>query len=164
MSESGPDAGTDVAVEQFDGLRVVVLERTIERDRIGAFLSEAFMATAAAIADARSHPAGPPVARYDMDDDRFMVQAGFPVAPAFTMTPADGLKVDEVTPGPVATLTVQGPYEQIPQAYQRISGWMAEHGYRPAGRPWEEYLDGPEVASPRTVVRWPCAFAEPAAH
>ncbi|MFM8894015.1 MAG: GyrI-like domain-containing protein [Actinomycetales bacterium] len=135
MIESGPDAGTDVAVEQFDGLRVVVLERTIEREHIVGFLGEAFMATAAAVAEAGSHPTGPAVARYDMADDRFMVQAGFPVDRAFTLTPFDGLKVDEFISGPVATLMVQGPYEQIPQAYQRISGWMAEHGYRPDGRP-----------------------------
>lgn len=152
------DAG-QVEVQEFPGMRVLVLERTIERDGIGAFLGEAFAATAAALAAAGAQPAGPPVARYDMVDDRFVVQAGFPVAPGFPAPGSDGLQVDEFGAGPAASLLVQGPYELLPQAYERVSAWLGEHGYQPDGRPWEQYLDGPQVAQPRTVVWWPCARA-----
>ena len=152
----------EVSVQQFPGLRVLVRQGTIDRAEIGAFLGDAFVAAGSAIEQAGSHPAGGPVARYDMADDRFTVQAGFPIGG--DLPAPEGLEVDEFPAGPIATLTFQGPYDQIPMAYQQLSTWMHEHGYRPDGRPWEQYLDGPEVPDPRTVVCWPCAKAEPAAH
>jgi len=164
---------TGVIVQQFPGMRVCVMEREIERTQIGDFLGEAFAAVGAAMAEAGWHPSGPPVARYDMADGRFIVQAGFPIddpgaQPSVgraqpSVGRAQGIRVDEFPAGPAATLAFQGPYEQMPSAYQEVSRWMGEHGYRPDGRPWEQYLDGPEVAQPRTVIQWPCAPAHPGA-
>jgi len=156
-----------VSVQQAPALRVLVLERTIDRAEIGSFLGEAFSAAGAALAAAGSHPTGGPVARYDMADGQFTVQAGLPIEadlpdPAALSREAamvDGLVEAEFPAGPAATTVHTGPYEQIPAAYQELSSWMAEHHYRPTGRPWEQYLDGPEVPAPRTVVWWPCAKA-----
>ena len=154
-----------VTVQPSPALRVLVLERTIEREQIGTFLDEAFRVASDAIATAGANPAGGPVARYDMSDGRFTVQAGVPVAsdlPASQVVNLevphdDDLLVEEFPAGLAATTMHTGPYDQVPLAYQRLSAWMAEHGYQPTGRPWEQYLDGPEVPQPRTVIWWPCA-------
>jgi effector-binding domain-containing protein len=50
----------------------------------------------------------------------------------------------------------QGDYAGVGSAYEAVERWLAEHGYVSAGTPWESYLDGPEVAQPRTVVQVPC--------
>ena len=44
----------------------------------------------------------------------------------------------------------------VAAAYEAGAQWMTENGYEPAGDPWESYLDGPEVAEPRTAVFMPC--------
>lgn len=154
-----------VSVQQAPALRVLVLERTIDRAEIGSFLGEAFRAAGAVIAAAGSHPAGGPVARYDMSDGQFTVQAGLPISddlPAPEVLALDvpmtgDLVVEDFPAGPAATTVHTGPYEQVTTAYRELSSWMTEHHYRPSGRPWEQYLDGPEVPQPRTVVWWPCA-------
>jgi effector-binding domain-containing protein len=44
----------------------------------------------------------------------------------------------------------------VPAAYAAAEEWLAEHDWVATGPPWEAYLDGPEVAQPRTVVHVPC--------
>ena len=34
--------------------------------------------------------------------------------------------------------------------------WLAANRWTAAGAPWEVYLDGPEVAEPRTLICMPC--------
>ena len=44
-------------------------------------------------------------------------------------------------------------------AFDVVAEWIGANGYVSAGEPWESYLDGPEVAEPRTLVRFPCHLA-----
>ena len=57
---------------------------------------------------------------------------------------------------PATTTLHRGGYEQVAAAYSALEQWMRDNGYEPAGAPWETYLDGPDVAEPRTVITWPC--------
>ena len=50
-----------------------------------------------------------------------------------------------------------GSYSDLGAAYSALETWLEDTGHTRAGRPWECYLDGPEVAEPRTVVCWPVA-------
>jgi effector-binding domain-containing protein len=98
-------------------------------------------------------PAGPPYGRYRATGDGFDVEAGFPadgeVVPAGRVAPA------ELPGGPVATAMHRGDYGGVAETYDAITAWLPAHGYAPAGEPWESYLDGPEVAEPRTLVCFP---------
>lgn len=144
----------EIAIERTEARQVLVLEREVSMAELGAFVGEAFARVSAALAAAGVQPVGPPIARYDMRGGGLTAEAGFPVPPG---TGTDhGLAVRELPATTVAATTHRGSYGTLTAAYQALSGWMEEHGYVPDGRPWEEYLDGPEVAKPRTIVRWPC--------
>jgi len=110
-----------------------------------------------ALQEQHAFPVGPPFASYRMDGDTFVVSAGFPVRLPIT---AAGRVVPSSLPGGqvVSTLHI-GPYEQVAQAYDAMMSWLPAHHLAPTGDPWEQYLDGPEVAQPRTLVHLPVAQA-----
>ena len=52
----------------------------------------------------------------------------------------------------VASTLHKGPYDQLVAVYERMQGWLAEHGHTMAGPPREIYLNNPEM-----VARNPCS-------
>ena len=102
-------------------------------------------------------PAGPPFARYRPTEDGFDVEAGFPASRP--VAPAGRVEPSTLPAGAVATSMYQGAYSGVAEAYRAIAEWLPAHGYAVTGAPWESYLDGPEVAEPRTLVSFPCARA-----
>ena len=121
---------------------------------IAEFVSHAFGAVASVVEHEHLTYAGAPFGRYTPHQDgSFDIEAGFPVEGAAV---PEG-EVDIVTlPGGLAAHTVHvGPYSGIGAAYEATGAWVAAHGYAVAGPPWEAYLDGPEVASPRTEIWFP---------
>ena len=126
----------------------------VAHDGIPAFLGEAFGAVMGQLAAQGVHPAGAPFARYALIPAGFVIEAGFPCSPGVTSADPQ-VRVVELPGGELATCLHVGAFGQIAGAYQALEQWMRDEGREPAGQPWEEYLDGPEVALPRTVVRWP---------
>ena len=61
--------------------------------------------------------------------------------------------------GHAARVLHQGPYDGVAGAYEAAEKWVVENGLRPSDAPWECYLDGPDVAEPRTEVFLPCVEA-----
>lgn len=61
--------------------------------------------------------------------------------------------------GPAAVTLHSGSYDQLPAAYAAIEQWIAAHGYKPGGAPWEAYLndpsDHPDPKDWKTEVYWP---------
>lgn len=61
--------------------------------------------------------------------------------------------------GPAAVTVHSGPYDQLPAAYAALEAWMEANGFRPAGAPWEAYLndpsDHPDPKDWKTEVFWP---------
>ena len=71
-------------------------------------------------------------------------------------TPPSGRVVPSSLPaGPIATAVHRGDYGGVGATYDAVTAWLDEHGWLPAGEPWESYLDGPVVDQPRTVVAVP---------
>jgi effector-binding domain-containing protein len=103
---------------------------------------------------------GPPYARYhrlDGEEERFEVEAGFPVG-----APIDGdddVSASALPGGPHATTVHVGPYEELGAAYESLTTWVAAHGGEPAGDPWEIYesdpTEQPDPATWRTRVIMP---------
>jgi effector-binding domain-containing protein len=122
-------------------------------DGIAGFLGTAFGEVMAVIAQQGAAPAGPPFARYEMTDDGWDIQAGFPVTAPIL---AAG-RVEPITlpGGPALAVLHRGPYAEVARAYHAAEQWMSDNGWMGTGTPWEAYLDGPEVPDPRTIVHWP---------
>ena len=103
--------------------------------------------------------AGPPFIMYpEVCDDEFEAVICMPVVPG--ATGGDGVDVEEIPGGRVATTVHAGPYREIGKAYTALQKWMTDNGCRPAGMVREIYLNDPgEVAESEllTEVDWPVA-------
>ena len=144
----------EINVEQIGPQTAAAVVRTVPITKIGPFISEAFGVVIAELAAQNMTAAGPPFARYTMLGDAFEVTAGFP-----TPRPIAGTQrvIGTTLPGgTVATTMHVGAYDAVKDAYDAVMSWLPEHGMHVAGDPWEVYLDGPEVAEPRTIIRVPC--------
>lgn len=148
----------EIKVEEVGEQPAAAVMKQVPLAQVGQFIGEAFDLVMAALNAQHVSPAGPPFARYRMHGDTFDVTAGFP-----TMQPmvASGRVVPVSLPrGKVATTMHVGAYYAVKHAYDAIMEWLPEHGLHVAGDPWEVYLDGPEVAEPRTIIRVPCQRSE----
>lgn len=123
-------------------------------DGIAEFIAGAFGEVATLLEREHGDVAGPPFARYHRTADGFDVEAGFPAAGPFV--PEGRVELDELPGGQAATILYRGAYSGLAPAYDEVMRWLADHGDEPAGDPWESYLDGPEVAEPRTLISVPC--------
>jgi effector-binding domain-containing protein len=106
-------------------------------------------------------PGGPPFVRYfNMDMQALDLEAGFPVPRPL---PGEGyVEAGEIPAGPYATCRFTGPYSQLASAYGALNGWMAEHGYQPAGTCYEVYLNDPAEVMPEeleTEILFPVRLA-----
>ncbi|EHR52505.1 transcriptional regulator, effector-binding domain/component [Saccharomonospora marina XMU15] len=121
----------------------LVARATLFVDEIGPWLGQAYQRIAEVIAGSDSYPIGPPFARYRMlDDDRFDIEAGFPI-PA----PVEGrgdVHASALPGGPAAITVHVGGYDEMEPAYEALASWVADHGGELAGDAWENYLTNPE--------------------
>jgi len=122
---------------------------------IPAFIGGAFGEVIQTLSGQGLDPAGPPFGRYTAVGDGFDVEAGFPTTGV--VNPAGRVVACELPAGPTARVQYKGDYSGVAAAYDAASEWISAHGYVATGPPWESYLDGPEVAEPRTVVCLPCS-------
>lgn len=125
----------------------------VTHDGVGEFLGSALGQVMTAVGPAAV--SGPPFARYDMVDDGWDMEGGFPVAEPFA---GSGDVVGSSLPaGQVARTVHEGPYQELGGAYSALEQWIAAQGMVPAGAPWEVYLNDPHAGeTPRTLVVWPC--------
>lgn len=137
-----------------------VVRGRVDVSGIADFLGSAFEEVTAAAAQQGRSIAGPPFARYAIGPDGFAVEAGFPLDDAI---PIVGQVEPSALPGgPALRILHVGAYDAVSGAYEAGERWLRHHGRIAAGLPWECYLDGPEVALPRTEVYFPYR-AEPGA-
>ena len=61
--------------------------------------------------------------------------------------------IKETEPMTVAVLAMRGPYDQIPEGYGRLYGWIAQHGLEPVGMPQAVYLTAPDQV-PESDALW----------
>jgi effector-binding domain-containing protein len=121
---------------------------------IPGFIGGAFGEVIQTLSGQGLSPAGPPFGRYVAVDDGFDVEAGFPTTGV--VQPSGRVVACELPGGQAARVLHRGAYAGVAAAYSAASEWLTAHGYVATGPPWESYLDGPEVAEPRTVVCLPC--------
>lgn len=137
-------------ISVIDTLPTLVAVRVgdVTHDGVGPFVQEALAGIAQALGPAI---VGPPLARYDLIEGGFRVEAGFPVSSA-----PPGLDVITLPGGVAAQGLHSGPYSGLGAAYGQFEEWFGESGHEMTGAPWETYLDEPDVPEPRTLITWPC--------
>lgn len=139
---------------QLDEQDAAVVAGRMAEAEIGPFLAAAYGEVMGVLQAQRLPVTGPPFGLYSPPDDGvFDLLSGFPCAGP--VAPA-GRVVPHRLPGGSALQTMHiGSYSDVGGAYQALQSHMAAQGLTSAGAPWESYLDGPEVAEPRTLVTWP---------
>lgn len=147
----------DIAAEEFPGHAFLTLSESLPREQVGGFLTRAYPALFAALGAAGLKPVGPPIARYTVDETAFHVVAGVPFDGEYSAT--EPMEVVTIAPTTIATTIHRGSYEGLEAAFHAVIEWIQANGYHIVADPWECYLDGPEVAEPRTQVCFPVAAA-----
>lgn len=134
--------------------QVAVVRGHVTVADIPGFLGAAFGEVMQTLSAEGLAPAGPPFGRFVPAGDGFDVEAGFPATGS--VTPAGRVVSCELPGGPTAQVMHKGGYGEVAAAYEAAVEWVDEHRYAATAPPWETYLDGPDVAEPRTVVSLPC--------
>lgn len=168
MKEPDP---VEVSVVEQSGTPSVAVRLQIPMSdlNIGAVFSEQMSRLTKQVAVSGGRPAGPPYARYhEFGPERVDIEIGIPVGAAIAGLPS----VDQSQPGEIGVSELPGgqramtlhigSYAELGSCYERLEGWMAEHGRTGQSGPWESYLvmhgevdDDP--ARLRTEVCWPLA-------
>lgn len=148
----------DVELVDLEPQPVAVVCGHVAVSEIPGFLGEAFGEVIQTLSAQGLAPAGPPFGRFVPAGDGFDVEAGFPVTG--DVTPSGRVEPGELPGGSAARVMHKGGYGEVAAAYQAVAEWVQGHGYVATAPPWESYLDGPDVAEPRTVVWLPCRRTE----
>ena len=141
-------------VERLQVQTVAVIRAHVAVDGIPAFLANAFAEVIEVLAAQGLEIAGPPFARYGMSGRGFDVEAGLPSSARVRST--GRVEAAELPGGPAIVILHRGSYDGVASDYRAGQRWLAANRWTATGAPWEAYLDGPEVAEPRTVVYMPC--------
>jgi effector-binding domain-containing protein len=141
-------------IERLEVQPAAVVRAHVAFDGIPAFLAGAYAEVLDVVATQVVAVAGPPFARYAMSDRGFDVEAGFPTRSP--VAPTGRVEAGELPGGPAIVVLHRGPYDDVAGDYRAGQEWLAANRWTATGTPWEVYLDGPEVAEPRTLVYMPC--------
>lgn len=136
-----------------------VVRRTVPLAEVAEWMPRSYETIFGYLSGTGVAPAGPPYARYAIHGGSIDIEAGVPVSSPIAGD--DAVRPGRLPGGPAAVTLHRGPYETVDQAMAALGRWVAEHGYRPRGQPFESYLTDP-VAEPdpvdwRTVVVMPYA-------
>ncbi len=150
----------EVELVDLQQQHTAVVREHVARDAIADFLGPAFGEVMAAAARQGLQVSGAPYGRYlPAVDGGWDIEAGFPVDGEIA---EEGRVRPATLPGGRTARTLHvGNYADVAAAYDATKSWLVDNGYVEAGDPWECYLDGPEVAQPRTELFVPCHEARP---
>jgi pimeloyl-ACP methyl ester carboxylesterase len=111
------------------------------RDGIAAVVDRAFPALFQRLGAVGVAPAGPPFIRYLETGERFVLELGVPVPEGVDRD----LEDSSLPGGRVAVLRHIGPYDELPQAFERLRDWVTARGEQIAGPGWESYMTDPRT-------------------
>jgi effector-binding domain-containing protein len=140
--------------------KVAVIRDKVSHEAMADFLGAAFHEVQSAAEEQGLHITGAPFGRYQpIDDGGWDITAGFPVSG--DITPTGRVEADTLPGGTAAQTMHVGAYELLSAAYEAAMNHVIDEGYQMTGDPWECYLDGPDVAEPRTELFVPCERVHP---
>lgn len=121
---------------------LVTIRSRVPQGKLPGFIGDSFGRIFSALPTLRATPVGAPFLIYhDFGPDEIEAEACVPVDR--TNTPEDPLSAQVQRAGTVAVTLHVGPYAGLRFAYEALTDWIANHGYRQAGPIRERYLTGP---------------------
>jgi AraC family transcriptional regulator len=136
----------------------LIMRRRISRTQVPATLAECYNEIIGAAHKQSLGFSGRPFARYlTVGYGLLTIEPGLPVTGAAR---SDGdVEVATLPGGSLLVGLHSGKYEQLDETYAALERWMEQHKIKPAGAPWESYLndpiDYPDAADWQTEVCWP---------
>jgi effector-binding domain-containing protein len=144
----------------LEAQRTAVVCGHVRTEELPEFLGSAFGEVINVLDKQGLHPTGMPFGRYrPTEDGAFDVEVGFPSSDV--VEPEGRVEPSELPGGRAARTMHVGSYDDVGAAYEATMSWLIDEGHVASAAPWEYYLDGPEVANPRTEVFMPCEKAHP---
>ncbi len=139
---------------------ILFVQRETARHEIAAAIGEGLGQVMTYAAGTGATIAGRPFTRYVSSGPGLLtIDVGMPVAAIAGGT--DAVRAGSLQGGPALVAVHGGEYASLGETYAALERWMKEHGARPAGPPWESYVndpaDLPNAADWRTDVYWPIA-------
>lgn len=153
MSQSTPELTT------LEPIQAAVVRRTVPMSELRTFFDSVFGTIMAAVHEQQVAVTGPPFAMYfGMPTDTVDVAAGFPTGRRISPT-AEGVVPFELPGGRAVQFLHVGSYDDLGEAYARMTAWMGEQALTPADAMWESYLTEPtpggDPAANQTLITWP---------
>lgn len=154
MPQTIESAAITPELVRLEGRRAAVMHVAGAPAELPSLLREAFEMTMQQIASSGGQVVGPPFARYASLGDRIDADVGFPCMGP--LAASERVHETSLPAGRAVVATFVGPYEEIAAAWDRVEGWMREHGLESAAAPWESYLTGPDDPGlPVTQITFP---------
>ena len=147
---------------ELQAQHTAVVKGHVTTEGIAEFLGPAFGEVITVLDKQELHPTGAPFGRYRPTDGGFDLEVGFPCSDV--VKPEGRVEASELPAGRMARTMHVGSYDDVAAAYEAAMSWLTDEGCVATGDPWECYLDGPEVAEPRTEVFIPCETMHPVHH
>lgn len=153
-----------VSRKELTAQPVLVVRRQVRRADIAATIAAELPKVFLHAQQHGAAIAGYPITRYlETSMGLVTLETGMRVtAHSGKWTAADGagdVLAERLPGGPAAVTIHSGPYDQLPAAYAALEEWITAKGFRPAGAPWEAYLndpaDHPDPQDWKTEVCWP---------
>jgi len=149
----------DVKTKEIPAQLALTVHARVSLATIPQGMGEAYDAIMAHAQAGGGQFAGPPFCLYpEPPGDDFGIVVCVPVAPGAKA--GEGVELEEIPGGTVATTLHKGPYSAMEETYRAMEAWMAASGRRPAGPPREVYLNDP-MSVPEsellTEIDWPVA-------
>ena len=133
----------EVRTEDLEPQVTAVVRGEMPAEQLAVWLPEAYAAVFAYLDEADVPPVAPSFARYTFLGDTVAIEAGVPVA--LEVPGDDRVEPSSLPDGPSAVTTHVGRYEDLDQALDAVTGWLAPRGLQPAGPHWEVYWTDPNA-------------------
>jgi effector-binding domain-containing protein len=113
-------------------------------------IGQAYAAVGAYMGELGQAPCGAPfVAYYNMDMQDLDVEMGFPVGEL--LPGRDTIQSHSIFGEKVATCSFKGPYQEMTQAYEQLTQYVAEKGQETTGVVYEVDLNSPAEVAPQDL-------------
>jgi effector-binding domain-containing protein len=129
---------------------ILILRTRTKVEELPQFLGRAYGAVAGYLGAMGKAPAGPPFAGYhNMDMQNLDVEAGFPVSAG--IAGQGEIQASEIPGGNHATCFYKGSYQEMAGAYEALTKFIQDKGYKGTGTTFEMYLNDPANTAPQDL-------------
>lgn len=153
-----PDAGW--AISEVPSLHTATVRVKCKPEEISRTLASVLPEVMRYLGEVGADMTGPPFTRYHaMGADEVDLEAGIPVLAA--IAPSGRIKASTLPSGRVVGGFHIGEYHRLGETHASLAAWLAAHGERAAGGPWEVYWTDPGMEpDPR---KWRTQVVQPLA-